>query len=73
MTQRVGVDLNYFQEIREMITGCKNSDNMMLVVELVVVFVVNFALNKMRFRVRAGMRASVFILFFCGDHWMQWQ
>ena len=29
-----------------MITGCKDSDNMMLVVELVVVFVVNFAMVK---------------------------
>ena len=29
-----------FQEIREMITGWKNSDNMMLVVELVVVFLI---------------------------------
>ena len=34
-----------------MITGFSDNDNMMLVVELVVVFVVNFAMNKMRFRV----------------------
>ncbi len=34
------------------ITGCKDNDNMMLVVELVVVFVVNFTMNKMRFRVK---------------------
>ncbi len=33
------------------ITGCNGNDNMMLVVKLVVVFVVNFAMNKMRFRV----------------------
>ena len=29
-----------------MITGCKDSDNMMLVVKFVVVFVVNFAMVK---------------------------
>ena len=34
-----------------LITGFNDNDNMMLVVDLVVVFVVNFALNKMRFRV----------------------
>ncbi len=34
-----------------MITGFNDNDSMMLVVELVVVFVVNFAMNKMRFRV----------------------
>ena len=33
-----------------MITGCNDNDNMMLVVELVVVFMVNFAMNKMVFR-----------------------
>ena len=33
------------------ITGCNDNDNMMLVVNLAVVFVVNFAMNKMRFRV----------------------
>ena len=33
------------------ITGCNDNDNMMLVVELVVVFVMNFAMNKMVFRV----------------------
>ncbi len=33
------------------ITGFNNNDNMMLVVDLVVVFVVNFAMNKMVFRV----------------------
>ena len=33
------------------ITGFNDNDNMLLVVELVVVFVVNFAMNKMRFRV----------------------
>ena len=33
------------------ITGFNDNDNMMLVVNLVVVFVVNFAMNKMRFRV----------------------
>ena len=33
------------------ITGCNDNDNMMLVVELVVVFMVNIAMNKMRFRV----------------------
>ena len=32
------------------ITGCNDNDNMMLVVELVVVFMVNFAMNKMVFR-----------------------
>ena len=51
VTQRVGVDLNYFQEIREMITGCKDSDNMMLVVELVVVFMVNIAMVKVVIKV----------------------
>ena len=34
------------------ITGFNDNDNMMLVIELVVVFVVNFAMNKMVFRVR---------------------
>ena len=34
------------------ITGFNDNDKMMLVVELVVVFVVNFAMNKMRFRVK---------------------
>ncbi len=34
------------------ITGC--NDNTMLVVELVVVYVVNFAMNKMVFRVMNG-------------------
>ena len=29
------------------ITGCNGNDNMMLLVKLVVVFVVNFAMNKM--------------------------
>ena len=33
------------------ITGCNDNDIMMLVVELVVVFVVNYAMNKMVFRV----------------------
>ncbi len=33
------------------ITGFNDNDNMMLVVDSVVVFVVNFAMNKMRFRV----------------------
>ncbi len=33
------------------ITGFYDNDNMMLVVELVVVFVVNFAMNKIVFRV----------------------
>ena len=33
------------------ITGFNDNDNMMIVVELVVVFVVNFDMNKMRFRV----------------------
>ncbi len=33
------------------ITGCNDNDNMMLVVNLVVVFVVNFAMNNMVFRV----------------------
>ena len=33
------------------ITGFNDNDNMMLVVEMVVVFVVNFAMSKMRFRV----------------------
>jgi len=32
------------------ITGCNDNDNMMLVVELVLVFVVNFAMNNMVFR-----------------------
>ncbi len=36
------------------ITGCNGNDNMMLVVELVVVFAVNFFINKMRFRVKKG-------------------
>ncbi len=31
------------------ITGFNDNDNVVLVVELVVVFVVNFAMNKMRF------------------------
>ena len=34
-----------------MITGCNDNANMMLVVELVVVFMVNFAMNKMVFKV----------------------
>ena len=34
-----------------LITGFIDNDNMMLVVDLVVVFVVNFAINKMVFRV----------------------
>ena len=33
------------------ITGFNDNDNMMLVVELVVVVAVNFAMNKMVFRV----------------------
>ena len=33
------------------ITGCNDNANMMLVVELVVVFMVNFAMNKMVFKV----------------------
>ena len=33
------------------ITGCNDNDHMMLVVELVMVFMVNFAMNKMVFRV----------------------
>ena len=33
------------------ITGFNDNDNMMLVVELVVVFMVNFSMNKMVFRV----------------------
>ena len=33
------------------ITGCNDNDNMMLVVKFVVVFMVNFAMNKMVFRV----------------------
>ena len=33
-----------------MVAGFNDNDNMMLVVELVVVFVVNFAMIKMRFR-----------------------
>ena len=33
------------------ITGFNDNDNMMLVVYLVVVFMVNFAMNKMVFRV----------------------
>ena len=32
------------------ITGCNDNDSMMLVVELVLVFVVNFAMNNMVFR-----------------------
>ena len=34
------------------IIGFYDNANMMLVVELVVVFVVNFAMNKMSFRVK---------------------
>ncbi len=33
------------------ITGCNGNDDIMLVVELMVVFMVNFAMNKMVFRV----------------------
>jgi len=33
------------------ITGCNDNDNMMSVVKLVVVFMMNFAMNKMMFRV----------------------
>ncbi len=33
------------------ITGCDNNDNRILLVELVVIFMVNFAINKMVFRV----------------------
>ena len=34
-----------------MITGCNDNDNIMSVVKLVVVFMMNFAMNKMMFRV----------------------
>ncbi len=48
---------------------------MMLVVELVVVFMVNIAMNKMRFRVdymRAkGPSVGPFAALFCGDYWVQ--
>ncbi len=58
-----------------MITGFNDNDNMMLLVNLVVVFVVNFVMNKMRFRVdytRArGPSVRPFAALFCGDHWVQ--
>ena len=52
------------------ITGFNDNDNMMIVVNLVVVFVVNFSMNKMRFRVdytRArGPSVGPFAALFCG-------
>ena len=33
------------------VTWCNGNDNMMLVVDVVVVFVMNFTMNKMVFRV----------------------
>ncbi len=38
------------------ITGFNDNDNMMLVIKLVEIFVVNFAMNKMRFRVEWTIR-----------------
>ncbi len=50
------------------ITGFNDNDNMMLVVKLVVVFVVNFTMNKMRFRVdytrTSGLSVGPFVALF---------
>ncbi len=51
----------------------------MLVVKLVVVIVVNFAMNKTGFRVMKEEIISQerelrsLFYFFCADHWVQWQ
>ena len=60
--------LNLHSVFFVVISGFNDNDNMMLVIEFVVIFVLNFAMNKMVFRVdythARGLSVGLFMAFF---------